>query len=96
MVILLTMMILMTYQICFMIEKRNWLWVLKKLVLGMRLDELSSKIYQYLTRIYDYALMYSPICITTLCLALYLMDYTATNMFLAILSVLFLFKSFLL
>ena len=38
MVILLTMMILMTYQICFMIEKRNWLWVLKKLVLGMRLD----------------------------------------------------------
>ena len=57
---------------------------------------MSSKIYQYLTRIYDYALMYSPICITTLCLALYLMDYTATNMFLAILSVLFLFKSFLL
>ena len=40
--------------------------------------------------------MYSPLCITTMCVGLYLMDFTATNMFLSLLSIIFLFKSFLL
>ena len=86
----------MTYQICFYLEEHNWSKILKRMQFGARLGHIESKIYAHFSRIYEYALVYSPLCITTLCLGLYLMDFTATNMFLSVLSIIFLFKSFLL
>jgi hypothetical protein len=45
--------------------------------------------------IYTYCLIYSPLCITICSLGIYLLDFTTTNLFLSILSIIFLFKSVL-
>ncbi len=44
---------------------------------------------------YSYFLIYSPLCITICSLGIYLLDFTLTNLFLTIVSILFLFKSVL-
>lgn len=86
----------MLYQFCFLIEEYNWTQILDKMFEKISIGGVSLKFYQKISQIYEYALVYSPLFIITLCLGLYLMDFTATNMFLSILSILFLFKSFLL
>lgn len=86
----------MTYQICFYLEEYNWMKILNKMFFKFHISETTRKIYEHFSSIYEYTLVYSPLCITIICLGLYLMDFTATNMFLSILSIIFLFKSFLL
>lgn len=95
-VLCLSVLILMTYQICFYLEEYNWVKILNKMYFKVHISDITRKIYEHFSSIYEYALVYSPLCITIICLGLYLMDFTATNMFLSILSILFLFKSFLL
>jgi hypothetical protein len=95
-VLYLSMVILMLYQVCFYLEEYNWCKILMKMTEKIKIGFIERKIYEHFSRVYEYALVYSPLCITTLCLGLYLMDFTGTNMFLSILSIIFLFKSFLL
>lgn len=87
--------ILVTYEAFFYIAIRNWKKILNYLREELSLNKIEKKIYSYFNQTYFYALIYSPLCITMLCLSLYLMDYTGTNLFLSILSLVFLFKSFL-
>ncbi len=44
---------------------------------------------------YEYGLTYSPLVVMLLCLFIYLLDYTTTNMLLTALTVAFIFVSFL-
>lgn len=91
-----SVLILLCYQIGFWIEEYNWLLILNKINQNIsQIEHINLKLYTHLVGVYEYALVYSPICITILCLGLYFIDFTATNMFLGVLSILFVYKSFL-
>lgn len=92
----LSLAILMLYQFCFYLEQYNWVQILDKMFEKINIGGIYLKIYEKISQVYEYALVYSPLFIIKLCLALYLLDFTVTNMFLSILSIIFLFKSFLL
>lgn len=50
---------------------------------------------EHLRQVYEYGLTYSPLVVMLLCLFIYLLDYTTTNMLLTALTVGFIFVSFL-
>ena len=85
-------LILVLYQFYFFVAVNNWAKVLEYICEELSLTRIVKKLYEYLEKTYSYTLVYSPLCITSLCLALYFMDYTATNLFLSVLSIIFLFK----
>lgn len=49
----------------------------------------------HLRQVYEHGLTYSPLLVMLLCLFIYLLDYTTTNMLLSLLTVGFIFVSFL-
>lgn len=51
---------------------------------------------EHIRQIYEYGLTYSPLMIMLLCLGIYLLDYTTTSMILTVLTVGFIFVSFML
>ncbi len=88
-------LIMVFYQIYFIIMHRNWFKIVKILQEKFSLTKIEKKIFSHFIQFYNYALIYSPLCLTVLCLAIYLLDFTTTNLFLSTLSIIFLFKSFL-
>ena len=63
----------------------------KDIVLG----PIAQKLVAYIQQIYSYGLSYSPLVIMLLCLWIYLLDYTVTNLLLTTLTIGFIFLSFL-
>jgi hypothetical protein len=94
-IMLMSFLIIASYQFYFIVMGINWSKVLKILKLKLSLTKIQKKIYSHFIQVYNYALIYSPLCLTVLCLAIYLLDFTTTNLFLSFLSIIFLFKSFL-
>lgn len=86
---------MLCYKLYFTTMRNNWLRVLMLIQKKIVLSRIQRVLYAHLVQIYNLAVIYSPLCLSVLCLAIYLLDYTTTNLFLSILSILFLFLSFL-
>lgn len=92
---ILSWVILFSYQLYFELLTASWTKILDSLSKKLSLSRIQKKIYEYSNLIYTYFLIYSPLCITVCSLGIYLLDFTITNLFLTIVSILFLFKSVL-
>lgn len=92
---ILSWVILFSYQLYFEVLTTSWTKILDSLSKKLSLSKIEKKIYEYSNLIYTYFLIYSPLCITICSLGIYLLDFTITNLFLTIVSILFLFKSVL-
>ena len=92
---ILSWVILFSYQLYFELLTASWTKILDSLSKKLSLSRIEKKIYEYSNLIYTYFLIYSPLCITVCSLGIYLLDFTITNLFLTIVSILFLFKSVL-
>jgi hypothetical protein len=88
-------MVLFSYQFYFYLLSFSWEKILNTLTNKVMLSKVENKIFYYSNILYNYSLIYSPLCITICCLGIYLLDFTITNLFLTFVSILFLFKSVL-
>ncbi len=92
---ILSWMILFSYQLYFEFLNKSWEQILDSLAKKMTLSKIEKKFYEYFNLIYTYFLIYSPLVITLCSLGIYLLDFTITNLMLTVISILFLFKSVL-
>jgi hypothetical protein len=94
--ITLSWILLVSYQLYFLALRKGWRSVLKLLLLGGEIGKVGQRIIEHIKHVYEYGLTYSPLFIMLLCLGIYLMDFTTTNMLLTLLTVGFIFISFML
>ena len=91
-----TWVLLACYQCYFVAMRWSWRrmvgWLEKDLEVGV----LGRRMLDHLRGVYEYGLTYSPLVVMILCLAIYLLDFTITNLILTTLTINFLFISFLL
>lgn len=87
--------LLACYQLYFVALRKAWLKVLVLFDVEIKLGTIGKKIFDHFRQVYEYGLTYSPLVIMLLCLFIYLLDYTTTNMFLTLLTICFIFVSFL-
>lgn len=83
------------YQLYFVAMRRTWLSILTLMEVETRVSRIGKRMSNHIRQVYEYGLTYSPLIIMLLCLFIYMLDYTTTNMLLTALTVGFIFVSFL-
>lgn len=91
----LSWVLLAGYQLYFVALRQAWMMILSLVEVEVHVGRIGRKMSQHLRQVYEYGLTYSPLIVMLLCLFIYLLDYTTTNMLLTALTVGFIFVSFL-
>ena len=92
---LVSWILLCIYPLYFRVLRWAGRGILELLEKKIELTPITQKLIDYIQQIFSYGLGYSPLVIMLLCLWIYFLDYTITNLMLTFLTVGFIFLSFL-
>lgn len=87
--------IIVIYPFYFWVLRWSGKSILTLLSKPIELGPVARRLIDHLQQVYSYGLSYSPLVIMLLCLWIYLLDYTVTNLVLVVLTLGFVFISFM-
>jgi hypothetical protein len=88
-------LLIVIYPVYFRVLRWAGKGVLELLQKEIEIGPIAQRLIDHIQQVYSYGLSYSPLIIMLLCLWIYFLDYTVTNLFLTVLTIGFVFISFL-